>query len=100
MKIVKDRWFRRKAVRVSVRWNPGIGRGFSPKVITAGEGSVDGTPIKFGVEGKKVLATMVAVMLAQAHTSRDGVAVLDAGAYARTMASHYNLRPIPKEIMI
>jgi diaminopimelate decarboxylase len=57
MKIVKDRWFRRKAVRVSVRWNPGIGRGFNPKVITAGERSVDGTPIKFGVEGKKVLAT-------------------------------------------
>ncbi len=56
MKIVKDRWFRRKAVRVSVRWNPGIGRGFNPKVITAGERSVDGTPIKFGVEGKKVLA--------------------------------------------
>lgn len=44
-----------KTVRVSVRWNPGIGRGFNPRVITAGKRSSDGTPIKFGVEAKKVL---------------------------------------------
>jgi diaminopimelate decarboxylase len=43
------------APRVSVRWNPGIGRGFNPKVITAGARSSDGTPIKFGVEESRVL---------------------------------------------
>jgi diaminopimelate decarboxylase len=42
-------------IRVSVRWNPGIGRGFNARVITAGKRSSDGTPIKFGVEAKKVL---------------------------------------------
>ena len=42
-------------VRVSVRWNPGIGRGFNPKAVTAGKRAADGTPIKFGVEAKKVL---------------------------------------------
>lgn len=41
--------------RVFVRWNPGIGSGFNPKVITAGERSSDGTPIKFGVEESRVL---------------------------------------------
>lgn len=46
----------RRRVRVSVRWNPGVGRGFNPRVITAGKKSVDGTPIKFGVEEKKVPA--------------------------------------------
>jgi diaminopimelate decarboxylase len=30
----------------------------------------------------------------------DILAVLNAGAYARTMASNYNLRPIPKEVII
>ena len=45
-----------KAVRVSVRWNPGIGRGFTPRAITAGARSTDGTPVKFGVEKSKVLA--------------------------------------------
>jgi diaminopimelate decarboxylase len=44
-----------RAIRVSVRWNPGIGRGFNPKAITAGRRSSDGTPIKFGVEAGKVL---------------------------------------------
>jgi diaminopimelate decarboxylase len=46
---------RRTVPRVSVRWNPGIGSGFNPKVITAGERSSDGTPIKFGVEESRVL---------------------------------------------
>jgi len=45
----------RKRVRVSVRWNPGIGSGFNPRVITAGRRSSDGTPIKFGVEEGKVI---------------------------------------------
>jgi len=49
------REFPSKAIRVSVRWNPGIGRGFNPKAVTAGRRSSDGTPIKFGVEAKKVL---------------------------------------------
>jgi diaminopimelate decarboxylase len=44
----------KKRIRVSVRWNPGIGRGFNPRVITAGERSSDGTPVKFGVEESKV----------------------------------------------
>jgi diaminopimelate decarboxylase len=44
-----------RKIRVSVRWNPGIGRGFNPRVITAGRRSSDGTPIKFGVEERKVL---------------------------------------------
>lgn len=52
--------FRRRScpgrkVRVSVRWNPGIGSGFNPRVVTAGRRSTDGTPIKFGVEEGKVL---------------------------------------------
>jgi diaminopimelate decarboxylase len=54
---VKTRSFRNRTIRVSVRWNPGLGRGFSPRAITAGERSSDGTPIKFGVEQNKVLAT-------------------------------------------
>ncbi len=49
------REFASRAIRVSVRWNPGIGRGFNARVITAGRRSSDGTPIKFGVESKKVL---------------------------------------------
>ncbi|HOW86533.1 MAG TPA: diaminopimelate decarboxylase [Candidatus Aminicenantes bacterium] len=44
-----------RAIRVSVRWNSGIGRGFNPKAITAGKRSSDGTPIKFGVEPRKVV---------------------------------------------
>lgn len=43
-----------KKIRVSVRWNPGIGKGFNPKVVTAGKKAPDGTPVKFGVEEKKV----------------------------------------------
>jgi diaminopimelate decarboxylase len=56
MKEVKDRSFKKKKIRVSVRWNPGIGRGFSPKAVTAGAKSSDGTPVKFGVEERKVQA--------------------------------------------
>jgi len=58
MQDLKKREFRRKAIRVSVRWNPGIGRGFNPRAITAGARSSDGTPIKFGVERGKVLAAL------------------------------------------
>ncbi|MBM3296283.1 MAG: diaminopimelate decarboxylase [Candidatus Aminicenantes bacterium] len=45
----------RRPVRLSVRWNPGLGRGFNPKVVTAGRQTQDGTPIKFGVEDRLVL---------------------------------------------
>jgi diaminopimelate decarboxylase len=50
MREVRDREFAGKKIRVSVRWNPGVGRGFNPKVVTAGVCSTDGTPIKFGLE--------------------------------------------------
>ncbi len=54
MSEVKRKEFPGKRVRVSVRWNPGIGRGFNPKVVTAGARSSDGTPIKFGIEESRV----------------------------------------------
>lgn len=47
----------KRPVRVAVRWNPGLGRGFSSKTVTAGKRSSDGTPIKFGVEEARVLET-------------------------------------------
>jgi diaminopimelate decarboxylase len=52
---VKRKRCPKKPIRVSVRWNPGLGRGFNPRVITAGRRSSDGTPIKFGVQESKVL---------------------------------------------
>jgi diaminopimelate decarboxylase len=55
MKQVLSHWFSNKKIRVSVRWNPGIGCGFNPKVMTAGKKSLNGIPIKFGVEETKVL---------------------------------------------
>jgi len=58
MREVKEKWFKKKKIRVSLRWNPGIGRGFSSKVVTAGEKSFDGTPIKFGIEESKVIPTL------------------------------------------
>jgi diaminopimelate decarboxylase len=58
MRELKKREFRKAAIRVSVRWNPGIGRGFNPRAITAGARSSDGTPIKFGVERSKVFPAL------------------------------------------
>lgn len=55
MKEVRRRWCPKSRIRVSIRWNPGIGRGFHPKVITAGKKSPDGTPVKFGVEERKII---------------------------------------------
>lgn len=52
---VRERWFKRRTIPVSIRWNPGIGSGFNPKAVTAGERNSDGTPIKFGVEESKAL---------------------------------------------
>ncbi|MGD8538861.1 MAG: diaminopimelate decarboxylase [Candidatus Aminicenantes bacterium] len=40
---------------VFIRWNPGIGRGFSPKAVTAGKRTSDGTPIKFGIEENRTI---------------------------------------------
>jgi diaminopimelate decarboxylase len=57
MKEIKEKEFSNKRIKVSVRWNPGIGRGFSPKTVTAGRLTDDGTPIKFGVEDSRVLPT-------------------------------------------
>jgi len=51
----RDTWYPNKPVRISIRWNPGIGKGFSPKTVTAGARASDGTPIKFGVEEERVL---------------------------------------------
>ncbi len=56
MQEVKEKWFKDQSIRVSVRWNPGIGRGFSSKAVTAGERAYDGTPVKFGIEEKKVIS--------------------------------------------
>jgi diaminopimelate decarboxylase len=55
MREIRRKKFSSKTIRVSVRWNPGIGRGFNPRVITAGERSSDDTPVKFGIEETKVL---------------------------------------------
>jgi diaminopimelate decarboxylase len=57
MKEIRERWFKHKKIKVAVRWNPGTGRGFNSKVVTAGEKTYDGMPIKFGVEEKRVIQT-------------------------------------------
>jgi len=46
--------FAPEGLRISIRWNPGEGAGFDPKVITAGAES-HGRPIKFGIEERRVL---------------------------------------------
>jgi diaminopimelate decarboxylase len=58
MKEVKEQDFKHKTIKVAIRWNPGIGRGFSPKTITAGIKSPDGTPVKFGIEESKVIPVL------------------------------------------
>lgn len=58
MKEVKEQNFKHKIIKVAIRWNPGIGRGFSPKTITAGMKSPDGTPVKFGIEESKVIPAL------------------------------------------
>lgn len=55
MKDIRQKFFPGKRFNVSVRWNPGLGRGFNPAVVTAGKKAPNGTPIKFGIEEKKVL---------------------------------------------
>jgi len=55
MKETRDLYASLPTPNVAVRWNPGVGRGFHPRVITAGRKSTDGTPIKFGVEEDRVI---------------------------------------------
>jgi diaminopimelate decarboxylase len=58
LKIMRERrekQHKNKRIEVFVRWNPGIGRGFSPKAVTAGETTLDGTPIKFGIEENQTI---------------------------------------------
>lgn len=50
MRAFRERQPKYQSIEVFIRWNPGIGRGFSPKAVTAGEQTPDGTPIKFGIE--------------------------------------------------
>lgn len=58
MEEVRQKHFKNKSIKVAIRWNPGLGRGFSPKTITAGATSPDGTPIKFGVGEHDVLPAL------------------------------------------
>ena len=58
MKEVKEQNFKHKTIKVALRWNPGIGIGFSPKTVTAGMKSPDGTPVKFGIAEGKVIPTL------------------------------------------
>jgi len=67
MKELKENEFPGKPIRVAVRWNPGLGRGFSPKAITAGTGSKGGIPIKFGVEDVQVLPVFSAAVESGFH---------------------------------
>lgn len=55
MRAWREKQYPGKRFEVFVRWNPGIGRGFSPKAVTAGERTSDGTPIKFGIEENRTL---------------------------------------------
>jgi diaminopimelate decarboxylase len=54
MRDIAPRRSGRGRIRVSVRWNPGIGGGFNPKVVTAGRVTSSGIPIKFGLDEPKV----------------------------------------------
>jgi len=54
MRAIAPRRPKRGGIRVSVRWNPGIGGGFNPKVVTAGRVTPSGIPIKFGLDEPKV----------------------------------------------
>jgi len=56
-KITEERAYNKK-IKVSLRWNPGMGRGFNARVITAGAKSQDGTPIKFGIEEKRIIPVL------------------------------------------
>jgi diaminopimelate decarboxylase len=55
LKEVRDAASPGHTVKISLRWNPGKGRGFNPKVVTAGIRTPEGIPVKFGVEDRQVL---------------------------------------------
>lgn len=55
MRETRAKWFPHKNIRVSLRVNPGIGRGFCSKAVTAGPAAPDGTPVKFGIEKERAL---------------------------------------------
>ncbi len=52
----RDRWFKNRSIRMAVRMNPGVGKGFNPKTTTGGVTALDGTPIKFGIQKDQVLS--------------------------------------------
>ena len=58
MKEITEKQAYYKKIKVSLRLNPGIGRGFNPGVITAGAKSRDGTPIKFGIEEERIIPAL------------------------------------------
>ncbi len=58
MQEARENWFPQKIFRVSLRINPGIGKGFCSKATTAGVAAPDGTPIKFGIEKDRTLAVL------------------------------------------
>lgn len=62
MKKIKEKSFPEKNFKVSLRWNPSIGKGFNPRVITAGRKSINGTPVKFGIEERRVIPTYLKVV--------------------------------------
>ncbi len=55
LKEVRDAICPGRKAKISLRWNPGKGRGFNPKVVTAGIRTPEGIPVKFGVEDRQVL---------------------------------------------
>jgi diaminopimelate decarboxylase len=58
MRETREKWFPHKNFRVSLRINPGIGKGFCSKTVTAGVVAPDGTPIKFGIEKERALQVL------------------------------------------
>ncbi len=58
MQEARENWFPQKKFQVSLRINPGIGKGFCSKATTAGTTAPDGTPIKFGVEKDRALTVL------------------------------------------
>ena len=53
MKEVRERWFKHKKIKVAVRWNPGIGRGFNSKVVTAGKKHTMECPLNSALKKRK-----------------------------------------------
>jgi len=58
MQEAREKWYPQKNFRISVRINPGIGKGFCSKATTAGSKAPDGTPVKFGIEKRLALSVL------------------------------------------